>query len=354
MIVSNILLYGGIYILFCGLIIAPEFSSPVWWILMIIGAVMIIISRICYRSAKEKKEAALQAHLDAIEKVNQALRAAEEAKRQARLEAEAAERQARIEAEAAERQARLEAEAAERQARLEVYREELRQKEEYERLERERFRGLLLSIPKYDITVNPSAAKQNINVSDFYLNYTSLRKNLNLSRVSSFVAIDTETTGLVPGKNKIVQISAIRFEEFIPSEIFTTYINPGCSIPLEATDIHGITDEMVSDAPHFECILDSLEEFIGASTLVGHNLQFDLKFLRKFGYDSFKLNRSYFDTLTLSRLYDDISSHRLYDVCKKHGIYYTAHDSSEDALASGLLFKKYLKMKIGEWYERQI
>ena len=323
-ILSKILLFIGIYFLFCCLICVSEFSSPLWWIFIAIAIMMIIMSRICYLR----------------------YRAAEKRKR----ERKEAARQARLEAEEAERQARLEAEEAERQARLEAFREELRQKEEVKRLERERFRGLLNSIPKYDIVVNPSAAKQDINVSDFYLNYTLLRKNLNLSRVSSFVAIDTETTGLVPGQNKIVQISAIRFEGFTPSEIFTTYINPECSIPQSATDIHGITNDMVSDAPLFECILDSLEEFIGASTLVGHNLQFDVKFLRKFGYDNFKLNRSYFDTLTLSRKYDDIYNHKLYSACEEHGIYYSAHDSSEDALASGLLFVEYLKMKVGDLF----
>lgn len=251
----------------------------------------------------------------------------------------------------AEENARLAAEEADRQARMEAYHEEIQRKIEAERLERERFKGLLSSIPKYEITVNPSATKQNINVSDFYLEYSSLRKNMNLSRVSSFVAIDTETTGLVPGRNKIVQISAIRFEGFEPTEIFTTYINPDCPIPPESTSIHGITDDMVADSPKFEHILDSLEEFIGSSTLVGHNLQFDLKFLRKFGYDSLKINRSYFDTLTLSRMYDDeIENHKLYRACQEHGIYYTAHDSSEDALASGLLFIKYLKMKVGDLF----
>lgn len=239
---------------------------------------------------------------------------------------------------------------AERQARMEAYHEEIQREIEAERLAREQFKSLLSSIPRYEITINPSAVKQNINVSDFYPEYSPLRKNMNLSRVSSFVVIDTETTGLVPGRDKIVQISAIRFEGFEPTEIFTTYINPDCSIPPEATKIHGITDDMVADSPKFEYILNSLEEFLGASTLVGHNLQFDLRFLRKFGYDSLKVNRSYFDTLTLSRTYDEIAEHKLERACHEHGIYYTAHDSAEDALASGLLFIEYLKMKVGDLF----
>ena len=104
---------------------------------------------------------------------------------------------------------------------------------------------------------------------------------------------------------------------------------------------------MVADAPTFESILPALEEFIGASTLVGHNLPFDIKFLRKSGYDSLKIQRMYFDTAELSRKYDDIESHKLTDACEEHNIFFHAHDSSEDALASGLLFVDYLKDKIG-------
>lgn len=212
--------------------------------------------------------------------------------------------------------------------------------------QREKFAQTLASIPRINITPDKSAKKQNMNVADFYLEPSILRKNINLSRVSNFVVIDTETTGLIPGQHKIVQVSAILFENCQPSAIFNTYLNPGCHIPEEATAIHGITDQTVSDAPTFESILPALEEFIGVSTLVGHNLQFDLKFLRKFGYDSMKEKRLYFDTLTLSRKYDDIDRHKLSDACEAHGIHFNAHDSSEDALATGLLFIDYLKEKV--------
>ena len=221
-------------------------------------------------------------------------------------------------------------------------------RQSYKNNKQDEFANLLNnSIPRVTITPAPSAAKQNINVSDFYLDTTQLRKNTNYSRVSNFVVVDTETTGLKTGKDKIIQVSAIRFENCSPTEIFTTYINPGCHISEEATHINGITDEMVADAPTFESILPALEEFIGASTLVGHNLPFDIKFLRKSGYDSLKIQRMYFDTAELSRKYDDIESHKLTDACEEHNIFFHAHDSSEDALASGLLFVDYLKDKIG-------
>lgn len=207
-------------------------------------------------------------------------------------------------------------------------------RQSYRNNKQEEFANLLNSIPRAAIITDPSAAKQNINVSDFYLDTTQLRKNTNYSRASNFVVVDTETTGLKTGKDKIIQVSAIRFENCSPTEIFATYINPGCHISEEATHINGITDEMVADAPTFESILPALEEFIGASTLVGHNLPFDIKFLRKSGYDSLKVQRMYFDTAELSRKYDDIESHKLTDACEEHNIFFHAHDSSEDALAS--------------------
>jgi len=68
-------------------------------------------------------------------------------------------------------------------------------------------------------------------------------------RSSVFIAFDTETTGLYPGFDQVVEIAACRFKNGEVIDTFETLVNPGREIPPEITAIHGITDEMVSDAP---------------------------------------------------------------------------------------------------------
>lgn len=211
-------------------------------------------------------------------------------------------------------------------------------------LKKNEFDNLLHSIPRVKINIDLNAPKQNINIKDYYIEYTPFRKNTLINRLTDFVVIDVETTGLHPGTGKIIQLAAIHFDNFRPVSMFSTYINPMIHIPEEATAINGITDDMVSDSPSFESILPDLKNFLGASNLVGHNLIFDIKFLRKFGFDNEKEKRCYFDTLEISRSKDIYSSdHKLTSACNYNGIFFReAHSAEYDALAAGLLFVAYI------------
>ncbi len=94
-----------------------------------------------------------------------------------------------------------------------------------------------------------------------------------------FVAFDTETTGL--GKeDRIIQIA---FASFFGDELRTKkwYVYPGRGIPMEATRIHGITDDMVRDAPMFEDILEEVLVELRRAPWVAHNLRFDAGMLAK-------------------------------------------------------------------------
>jgi len=89
--------------------------------------------------------------------------------------------------------------------------------------------------------------------------------------------LDIESTGVDPVKDSIVQI-AYAIDDAAP---VSTLINPGTPIPAEATEVHGITDEMVKDAPTFRQISKSLyERLIAAEILSGFNVKsFDLPLL---------------------------------------------------------------------------
>jgi ATP-dependent DNA helicase DinG len=111
------------------------------------------------------------------------------------------------------------------------------------------------------------------------------------------VALDLETTGLDSKSDAIIEIGAVRFEGNRIEDEFTTLINPGKHIPEFITGLTGISDEMVRQAPHIRDVLERLAAFVGDAPILGHNVQFDLSFLRKFKL--FELNEN-IDTYELA------------------------------------------------------
>ena len=101
-----------------------------------------------------------------------------------------------------------------------------------------------------------------------------------LSAGGTFVAFDTETTGLSCESCRIIEIGAVKFSAAGVSERFNTLINPKQHIPSECTSIHHITDDMVRDKPEMKEILPAFINFLNDSIIVAHNAQFDLRFLR--------------------------------------------------------------------------
>ena len=97
------------------------------------------------------------------------------------------------------------------------------------------------------------------------------------------VVLDTETTGLNPDDgDRIVEIGCVELLNHLPTgEEFHTYINPGMTMPESAFKIHGLSDEFLRDKPGITDVLDAFLDFLGSSTLVIHNAEFDLKFLRR-------------------------------------------------------------------------
>ncbi len=95
-----------------------------------------------------------------------------------------------------------------------------------------------------------------------------------------FVALDLETTGLDAQRHAIIEIAAVRFVQGEPVDRWSTLVHPGQPIPPQVTEITGIHDDMVADAPDITQVLPKLRAFVGNRLLVGHNLRdFDLPFL---------------------------------------------------------------------------
>jgi len=117
----------------------------------------------------------------------------------------------------------------------------------------------------------------------------------------SFVAFDLETTGLDPKNDAIIEVAFVRCDETGILERWSTLVNPGFPVPPETLNITGITDDDLKDAPFFSDIRPRILEFLSDETpLMGHNVDFDVSFLREYGIDLG--SRVLIDTFRLSQV----------------------------------------------------
>ncbi|MEM7028267.1 MAG: helicase C-terminal domain-containing protein [Chloroflexota bacterium] len=98
-----------------------------------------------------------------------------------------------------------------------------------------------------------------------------------------YVSLDLETTGLDTENDRIIEVGAVRFRGSRVLEKFQSFVNPRRTIPYQIQQLTGISNDMVADAPNFGQISARLKRFVGDHAIVGHNIEFDLKFLRKVG-----------------------------------------------------------------------
>lgn len=215
---------------------------------------------------------------------------------------------------------------------------------------RDAFYCILQGLTQYEIKLSDEKVLRQNEIDNPIEETKNITKATKLEKLRDFIAIDTETTGLKCGGNDIIEICAIKFLDFRPTEKFHTYLRPRKSIPDSATEINGITDDMVRDAPKFSQIKSSLQEFIGDLPLVAHNARFDMKFLHVSGLDLEKHENKVYDTLKLSKLklrdYDGskFESYKLCDLCDELNISCnTFHSADSDTLACGLLFIEIIK-----------
>ncbi len=99
----------------------------------------------------------------------------------------------------------------------------------------------------------------------------------------TYVALDLETTGLDPERDAILEVGAVKFQGEKVLEVFTSLVNPGRHIPRKVVDLTGITQEEAEQAPSLWTVLPRLQRFVGRLPVVGHNIAFDLAFLRRHG-----------------------------------------------------------------------
>ncbi len=136
--------------------------------------------------------------------------------------------------------------------------------------------------------------------------------------VGDYVVFDLETTGIRPGFDKIIEISAVKVRSHKAADQYSTLVDPQMHIPEAATAVNGITDEMVKGAPSIEEAVRGFLRFIGNDILVGHNIHtFDMNFICDAAMKVLgtEIANDYIDTLYLSRkCLPQLSHHRLLDI----------------------------------------
>lgn len=103
------------------------------------------------------------------------------------------------------------------------------------------------------------------------------------SPVQTLVALDLETTGLDPARDAIIEFGAVRFRDGRVEDELTQLINPGRPLSHFITQLTGITDEMLAEAPRMNEVLSTIENFVGDTPILGHQVSFDLGFLQQRG-----------------------------------------------------------------------
>ena len=164
----------------------------------------------------------------------------------------------------------------------------------------------------------------------------------------TFIVFDLETTGLNPASEEITEIAAVRVVEGEIRDSFQTYVNPHKPIPAEITELTGISDETVADAPDLD---KAVPEFLawageGQHPLVAHNAGFDMGFLRT-ACQRLGIEREFtsIDTLEMSRLMlPHMHKFKLNILAKELQVGpFEHHRASEDAAVLGRIYVKLLK-----------
>ncbi len=162
------------------------------------------------------------------------------------------------------------------------------------------------------------------------------------------IVLDTETTGLsVKDGHRIVEIGCIELENLIPTgNKFHYYLNPERKVSEKALDVHGYTDEFLSDKNKFTDVADEFINFIKDKRLIIHNAEFDLSHLNNelkiIGKETIK--NEIIDTLVLSRNKFPGSSVSLDALCKRFRIDNSKRTQHTALIDCDLLTKVYINL----------
>ncbi|MFZ5748602.1 MAG: DNA polymerase III subunit epsilon [Pseudomonadota bacterium] len=166
------------------------------------------------------------------------------------------------------------------------------------------------------------------------------------------IVFDTETTGLsFSGGDRLAEIGCVELVNRVPTGAhFHAYVNPGRPMPIEAFNVHGLSDAFLADKPLFPDVVEELLEFIGDSPLVAHNAAFDFGFLNGelslCGRPKVATDRMV-DTLAIARVRHPGAKHTLDALCARYGVDLSQRTLHGALLDAQLLAQVYIELKGG-------
>ena len=162
--------------------------------------------------------------------------------------------------------------------------------------------------------------------------------------MKTFIAVDLETTGLSPENDYIIEIGALKYHNGKCVGTFSRLVKPPVTISKRITEITGIDNNMVKDAPGIEVVMQEFLDFVGEEeVLLGHNLRFDYSFIKthakRLGY-SFSMKG--LDTLGIARKFlTNLPKKNLGALCEYYEVINPcAHRAYEDAKTTAVIYAK--------------
>lgn len=158
--------------------------------------------------------------------------------------------------------------------------------------------------------------------------------------MNSYICLDMEATGLSPRNDRIIEIGAIKVIEGKETEVFSTFVNPGRKLDERITELTGITDDDLTDAPYVSEIIGKFVEFCDDLPLLGHHVISDFAIIKQAAVNNkLEFEKEAVDTLRIARAcHPELPSKRLGDICAHYGIELQAHRAINDARATNELF----------------
>ncbi|MBQ8297683.1 MAG: 3'-5' exoribonuclease [Ruminococcus sp.] len=176
--------------------------------------------------------------------------------------------------------------------------------------------------------------------------FSECKGEVNKEDISNYTIIDIETTGTNTKSCEIIELAAVKVVSGLIVGEYDSLIKPTSAISKKITDLTGITNEMVENAPLIEQELQNFLDFVGDDVILGHNIStFDSSIIYRY-CEALKLKpfvNDMFDTLNYAHYCDiDVPDFKLSTLCKYFGIEYDAHRAKNDCIAN---YKCYEELK---------
>lgn len=211
--------------------------------------------------------------------------------------------------------------------------------------------GYLLLIDGAESHIAPSAARPLIYDFDLLDQDSGTSADATCLSDLTYVVFDTETTGLLPHKDEIVQIGAVRVVrgKIVPGEQIDTLVDPQMPIPVASTKVHGVSDAMVVGAPLIDTAARDFHRFARDAVIVAHNAPFDMAFMHRHGKRlGLEWTHPILDTVLVSAvLFGASQTHTLDALCDRLGVVIPEalrHTAMGDAYATAEVLCRMLPM----------